>query len=95
LPGFGFIQDPLEYATRTHHSNMDVYDRVQPGDVMQAAAIEAWFIYNTAMRKDMLPRLDIPAATVPASTAQVAPPPAETNAKPAKKGRKRLISAIP
>ena len=63
LPGFGFLQDPIEYDTRTHHSNMDFYDRVQPGDLMQAAAIEAWFVYNTAMRKDMMPRLPMPKAT--------------------------------
>jgi len=62
LPGFTFIQDPMEYFTRTHHSNMDVYDRVQPGDLMQAAAIEAWFVYNTAVRKDMMPRMAMPAA---------------------------------
>jgi hypothetical protein len=78
LPGFGFLQDPMEYGTRTHHSNMDFYDRVQPGDVMQGAAIEAWFVYNTATRKDMMPRLELPAATVavppPAPTASVAPP---------------------
>jgi len=61
LPGFSFVQDPMEYQTRTHHSNMDFYDRVQPGDLMQAAAIEAWFVYNTAVRKDMLPRLPMPA----------------------------------
>jgi carboxypeptidase Q len=60
LDGFGFMQDPLEYSTRTHHSNMDLYDRVQPGDVMQGAAIEAWFVYNTATRPAMLPRLDTP-----------------------------------
>ncbi len=60
LPGFGFMQDPMEYATRTHHSNMDLYDRVQPGDVMQGSAIEAWFVYNTATRKDMLPRIPTP-----------------------------------
>jgi carboxypeptidase Q len=60
LPGFGFIQDPMEYSTRTHHSNMDVYDRVQPGDVMQAAAIEAWFVYNTANREQMIPRKPMP-----------------------------------
>jgi carboxypeptidase Q len=63
LPGFGFLQDPVEYDTRTHHSNMDFYDRVQPGDLMQAAAIEAWFVYNTAMRKDMMPRLPMPKPT--------------------------------
>jgi hypothetical protein len=61
LDGFGFMQDPLEYGTRTHHSNMDLYDRVQAGDLMQAAAIEAWFVYNTATRPEMLPRLDTPA----------------------------------
>ncbi|WP_263382399.1 M28 family peptidase [Granulicella arctica] len=60
LDGFGFMQDPLEYGSRTHHSNMDLYDRVQVGDVMQGAAIEAWFVYNTATRPEMLPRLDTP-----------------------------------
>jgi carboxypeptidase Q len=61
LDGFGFMQDPLEYGSRTHHSNMDLYDRVQVGDVMQGAAIEAWFVYNTATRPSMLPRLETPA----------------------------------
>jgi hypothetical protein len=61
LNGYGFMQDPLEYATRTHHSNMDLYDRVQQGDVMQGAAIEAWFVYNTATRAEMLPRNPTPA----------------------------------
>jgi hypothetical protein len=60
LDGFGFMQDPLEYGSRTHHSNMDLYDRVQVGDVMQGAAIEAWFVYNTATRPSMLPQLDTP-----------------------------------
>jgi carboxypeptidase Q len=60
LPGFGFMQDPMEYNTRTHHSNMDVYDRVQPGDVMQAAAIMATFVYHTAMREQMMPRIPMP-----------------------------------
>jgi len=60
LPGFGFNQDPLEYGTRTHHSNMDVYDRVQKGDVMEAAAIEAAFAYHTAMRAEMMPRVPTP-----------------------------------
>jgi len=61
LPGFGFLQDPMEYQTRTHHSNMDVYDRVQPGDLMQASAIMAWFVYNTANRPEMMPRMAPPA----------------------------------
>jgi carboxypeptidase Q len=60
LPGFQFIQDPMEYNTRTHHSNMDVYDRIQPGDLMQASAIIASFVYNTAMREDLLPRKPLP-----------------------------------
>ena len=60
LPGFGFLQDPMEYQTRTHHSNMDVYDRVQPGDLMQSSAIMAWFVYNTANRPEMMPRMAPP-----------------------------------
>ncbi len=60
LPGFQFIQDPLEYSTRTHHSNMDVYDRIQPGDLMQSAVIMASFAYHTATRRDLLPRKPLP-----------------------------------
>ncbi len=60
LPGFQFIQDPIEYETRTHHSNMDLYDHIQPGDLMQASAIMASFVYNAAMREDMLPRKPLP-----------------------------------
>ncbi len=56
LPGFQFIQDEIEYSTRTHHSNMDVYDRVQPGDLMQSAVIMASMVYHTAMRDELLPR---------------------------------------
>ena len=60
LPGFQFIQDPVEYNTRTHHSNMDVYDHVQAGDLMQAAAIMASFVYTAATREEMLPRKPLP-----------------------------------
>jgi Zn-dependent M28 family amino/carboxypeptidase len=63
LPGFQFIQDPLDYDTRTHHSNMDVYDRIQADDMEQMAVIEAWFVYNAATRPDKLPRKDLPAPT--------------------------------
>jgi hypothetical protein len=63
LPGFQFIQDPLDYDTRTHHSNMDVYDRIQAADMEQMAVIEAWFVYNAATRPDKLPRKDLPAPT--------------------------------
>jgi hypothetical protein len=60
IPGFQFIQDPVEYRSRTHHSNMDVYDRVQPGDLMQASAIIASFVYHTANRDEPLPRKPLP-----------------------------------
>ena len=56
LPGFQFIQDEIEYDTRTHHSNQDVFDRIQGDDMKQAATIMAAFVYNTAMRDDKLPR---------------------------------------
>src|SRR4030095_1490147 len=60
LPGFQFIQDGLEYNSRTHHSNMDVYDRVQRADMAQMAAIVASFVYNAATRDEMLPREPMP-----------------------------------
>ena len=60
LPGFQFIQDPLDYMTRTHHSNVDVYDHVQSGDLMQAAAILASVVYDAATRPEMLPRKPMP-----------------------------------
>ncbi len=56
LPGFQFIQDEVEYDTRTHHSNMDVWDRVQADDMKQASVIIASFVYHTAMRDEKLPR---------------------------------------
>ena len=60
IPGFQFIQDPLDYESRTHHSNMDVYERLQPEDLAEAAVVEAIFVYNTAMRDQMLPRKPLP-----------------------------------
>ncbi len=59
IPGFQFIQDPIEYESRTHHSNMDVYDRLLPDDLKQATVIVASFVYNAAMRDQMLPRKPI------------------------------------
>lgn len=56
LPGFEFIQDPMEYRTRTHHSNEDVFDRVQADDLKQAAVVMAAFVYNAAMEDEKLPR---------------------------------------
>lgn len=61
LPGFQFIQDEIEYDTRTHHSNQDVFDRIQGDDMKQAATIMAAFIYNAAMRDEKLARKPLPA----------------------------------
>ena len=55
IPGFQFIQDEMDYSTLTHHSNVDVYEHIRPDDMKQAAVIMASFVYNTAMRDDMLP----------------------------------------
>ena len=63
LPGFQFVQDPMDYNTRTHHSNMDVYDRIQQTDMEQMAVIEAAFVYNAATRPEKFPRKDLPAPT--------------------------------
>jgi carboxypeptidase Q len=60
IPGFQFLQDPLDYSSRTHHSNQDVYEHLQAGDLAQAATVEAIFVYNTAMRDQMLPRKALP-----------------------------------
>ena len=61
LPGFQFIQDEIEYDSRTHHSNQDVFDRIQADDMKQAATIMAAFVYNAAMRDEKLPRKPMPA----------------------------------
>ncbi len=60
IPGFQFIQDPMDYGTRTHHSNMDTYERLQPADLKQMAVVEAIFVYNAAMREQMIPRKPLP-----------------------------------
>ncbi|HUI63502.1 MAG TPA: M28 family peptidase [Bacteroidota bacterium] len=60
LPGFQFIQDPLEYDSRTHHYNMDVYDRAQDPDMRQAATIIAVFAYTAANRDSKFPRKPLP-----------------------------------
>jgi hypothetical protein len=63
LPGFQFIQDDVEYNSRTHHSNMDVYERIQPQDMMRNAVIVATFVLNTANRDEKLPRKPLPKPT--------------------------------
>ena len=56
LPGFQFIQDPRDYESRTHHTNLDTYEHLSEPDLKQAAVVEAIFLFNTAMRDEMLPR---------------------------------------
>jgi len=63
IPGFQFIQDPIEYDTRTHHSNMDVYERILPADMRHNAVVLAAFVYLTANRPELLPRKVPPPAT--------------------------------
>jgi len=65
LPGFQFVQDEIEYDTRTHHSNMDVYERIQAQDMMRNAVIVASFVYNTANRDEKLPRKPLPKPRTP------------------------------
>jgi hypothetical protein len=60
IPGFQFIQDPLDYESRTHHSNVDDYNHLLMGDLRQASVILAAFVYNTAMRSEKLPRKPLP-----------------------------------
>ncbi|HEU5451929.1 MAG TPA: M20/M25/M40 family metallo-hydrolase [Terriglobales bacterium] len=83
IPGFQFIQDPMDYGTRTHHSNMDVYERVQPQDMMDNAVIVATFVYETAQRDQMLPRKPLPPNTIAAATETA---PAAEKTRKAKKG---------
>jgi hypothetical protein len=70
LPGFQFIQDPVEYNSRTHHSNMDVYERIQPVDMMKNAVIVAAFVYHAANREEKLPRKPLPRPQPPPSQAR-------------------------
>jgi hypothetical protein len=61
IPGFQFIQDEVEYDSMTHHTNLDAYDRLQPGDMMKNATIAAAFAYLAATRDEKLPRKPLPA----------------------------------
>ncbi|HEV2064153.1 MAG TPA: M20/M25/M40 family metallo-hydrolase, partial [Thermoanaerobaculia bacterium] len=73
LPGFQFIQDEIEYDTRTHHTNMDVYERLQKADLMQASVVMATFVYEAAMRNSMLPRKPMPKDEPPPTPTPAAP----------------------
>ena len=65
LPGFNFVQDPLDYSLNTHHSNVDHVGHIIPGDLMQAAAVMATSVYHAATRGEMMPRKPLPAPLPP------------------------------
>lgn len=65
IPGFQFIQDELEYDTRTHHTNMDTYDHLVADDLKQASIIVASFVFNTAQRDQKIPRKELPKPAAP------------------------------
>jgi carboxypeptidase Q len=73
LPGFQFIQDEIEYGQRTHHTNYDVYERLQREDLMQAVVVEATFVWEAANRPDMLPRKPLSKADMEGTPATPAP----------------------
>lgn len=73
IPGFQFIQDPADYNTRTHHSNMDTYDRLVEDDLKQASTIVASFVYNTSQREAQIPRKELPTVPAAATTGTAAP----------------------
>ncbi len=60
LPGFQMIQDEADYETRTHHTNLDTYDRIQRDDMMQASAVMASLVYHAANRDELFPRKPLP-----------------------------------
>jgi len=62
IPGFQFVQDDLDYWGRTHHSNVDTYDHLNPDDLKKSAVILASFIWHAATRDEMLPRKPMPTA---------------------------------
>ena len=74
LPGFQFVQDEVEYETRTHHTNMDVYERLQREDLMQASVVIATFVYQAAMRDGMMPRKPMPKDEPPPTPTPVPAP---------------------
>lgn len=64
LPGFQFIQDGIEYGSRTHHTNQDLYERLVMDDLKQMAVIVASFVYNTAQMNQKIPRKELPKPSV-------------------------------
>ena len=65
VPGYQFIQDPLDYSSRLHHTSIDSYDHLKPEDMRQAAIILASFLLNAANRDEPLPRMPLPTEPTP------------------------------
>jgi len=65
LPGYQFIQDPLDYSSRLHHTSIDTYDHLKAEDLRQAAVIMATFLLNAANRAEALPRMPVPSQPRP------------------------------
>jgi len=68
LPGIGMSQDPIEYNSMTHHTNLDTYERIIPDDVKKASAIIAAAVWHVANRDQMVPRFtteQMPAPVAP------------------------------
>ncbi len=84
LPGFEFMQDPLDYLSVTHHTDLDTYDHAPAQDLMEASVIMAAFLYDTAMRPEMLPRKPLPTERADERRA-LAPKAADPEMKPAAK----------
>jgi Zn-dependent M28 family amino/carboxypeptidase len=93
LPGFQFIQDPIEYSESffgTHHTDMDTYDRLQREDLMQAAVVIATFAYQAAVRDEMLPRKPQPPTAPPP-----VPPAGKAGTKGGAKPAPKAVEAAP
>ena len=90
LPGFQFIQDEIEYSTRTHHSTQDTFDRIQADDMKQAATLMAAFVYQAAMLDARFPRKPVRARLVPEAemTSQQSPPAPTAPASAPRNGRR-------
>jgi Zn-dependent M28 family amino/carboxypeptidase len=65
IPGFQFIQDPLDYESRVHHSNIDTLDHTKADDLRQAAVIMASMLLSAANSDKELPRPPLPTQPVP------------------------------
>jgi carboxypeptidase Q len=94
LPGFQFVQDEVEYETRTHHTNMDVYERLVREDLMQASVVMACFVYDAAMRDGMIPRKPLP-KNPPAPTPAAEPVEKGPLARPERPGAPGPSEAAP